>query len=146
MMLLATSGAFCGYGSAIWLTGKLGVNRMIILGTTVGLLGAAVYLALPLMGVFTPVAAIAPIFPLQHRTGHGISQRHGGRRQRSTRLCRHRGSTERTGAIRNGSHRDRRLSPSCHTRPILPLAGVIFFTQFAAFIASIAGWRARPAE
>ncbi|CAN0560827.1 unnamed protein product, partial [Laminaria digitata] len=62
LMLTATSGAFCGYGSAIWLTGKLGVNRMIVLGTSIGMAGATLYLVLPLMGIFTPVAAISPIF------------------------------------------------------------------------------------
>ena len=62
LMLTATSGAFCGYGNAIWLTGKLGVNQMILLGTSIGMASTTLYLALPLLGVFTPIAAISPIF------------------------------------------------------------------------------------
>lgn len=145
MMLLATSGAFCGYGSAIWLTGKLGVNRMIILGTTIGLLGAAVYLALPLMGVFTPVAAIAPIFlfniglamafPSVMAAGVSVRPDYAGTAAALNGLVQYGTAAIATVVVA--------LLP--HTTH-LPLAGVIFFTQFAAFIASIAGWRARPAE
>ena len=41
LMLTGTSGAFFGYASAIWLTGKLGVNRMIVIGTFIALCGGA---------------------------------------------------------------------------------------------------------
>src|SRR3546814_158185 len=61
LMVTGTMGAFVGYSSAIWLTGRLGVNRMIVLGTTTSFVGAAVYLALPLAGVLTPLAAAMPM-------------------------------------------------------------------------------------
>jgi DHA1 family bicyclomycin/chloramphenicol resistance-like MFS transporter len=145
LMLLATSGAFCGYGSAIWLTGKLGVNRMIVLGTSIGLLGAAIYMALPLMGVFTPVAAIAPIFvfnvglamafPSVMAAGVSVRPDYAGTAAALNGLVQYGTAALATVVVA--------LLP--HTTH-LPLAAVIFTLQSAAFMASIAGWRARPVE
>lgn len=145
LMLLATSGAFCGYGSAIWLTGKLGVNRMIVLGTSIGLLGAAIYIVLPLMGVFTPVAAIAPIFvfnvglamafPSVMAAGVSVRPDYAGTAAALNGLVQYGTAALATIVVA--------LLP--HTTH-LPLAAVIFTLQSGAFMASIAGWRARPVE
>lgn len=62
LMLAGTSGAFVGYANTIWLTGRLGVNRMIVLGSIVAFCGGTIYLVLPLAGQLTPIAAIWPMF------------------------------------------------------------------------------------
>ena len=145
LMLTATSGAFIGYASAIWLTGKLGVNRMIVAGTSVGLCGAGIYLALPLLGVLTPFAAIAPMFvfsmglamtfPSAMAAAVSVRPQYAG-----------------TGAAINGLSQYG-IAAVCTiavgllpSDTHLPLAWVIFTMQLAAAVASWVGWRARPTE
>jgi DHA1 family bicyclomycin/chloramphenicol resistance-like MFS transporter len=145
MMFLATTGAFCGYGSAIWLTGRLGVNRMIVLGTTVGLLGSSVYLLLPLLGIFTPVAAIAPIFifnvglamafPSVMAAAVSVRPDYAGTAAALNGLVQYGLAAIATIVVAFLPH-------TTH----LPLAGVMFTTQALAFVVCIVGWRARPAE
>lgn len=145
LMLTATSGAFCGYGSAIWLTGKLGVNRMILLGTSVGMAGACLYLALPLFGVFTPIAAISPIFvfnvglamtfPNVMAAAVSVRPEYAGTAAAMNGLMQYGMAAVTTLIVGTLSH-------TTH----LPLAWVIFLSQAAALIASIVGWRARPSE
>jgi DHA1 family bicyclomycin/chloramphenicol resistance-like MFS transporter len=145
LMLTATSGAFCGYGSAIWLTGKLGVNRMIVLGTSIGMAGATLYLVLPLMGIFTPVAAISPIFifnvglamtfPNVMAAAVSVRPEYAGTAAAMNGLMQYGMAAITTlivGLLPHVTH--------------LPLAWVIFLSQLAAFAASIVGWRARPQE
>lgn len=145
LMLTATSGAFCGYGSAIWLTGKLGVNRMILLGTSIGMAGAALYLALPLLGVFTSIAAISPIFvfnvglamtfPNVMAAAVSVRPEYAGTAAAMNGLMQYGMAAITTLIVGTLSH-------ATH----LPLAWVIFVSQAAALIASIVGWRARPSE
>lgn len=145
LMLTATSGAFCGYGSAIWLTGKLGVNRMIVLGTSIGMAGATLYLALPLMGVFTPIAAISPIFifnvglaitfPNVMAAAVSVRPEYAGTAAAMNGLMQYGMAAVTTliiGFLPHVTH--------------LPLAWVVFLSQFAALVACIVGWRARPQE
>ncbi len=145
LMLTATSGAFCGYGSAIWLTGKLGVNRMILLGTSIGMAGACLYLALPLFGVFTPIAAISPIFifnvglamtfPNVMAAAVSVRPEYAGTAAAINGLMQYGMAAITTLIVGTLSH-------TTH----LPLAWVIFLSQGAALIASLVGWRARPHE
>lgn len=145
LMLTATSGAFCGYGSAIWLTGKLGVNRMIVLGTSIGMAGATLYLALPLMGVFTPIAAVSPIFifnvglaitfPNVMAAAVSVRPEYAGTAAAMNGLMQYGMAAVTTlviGLLPHVTH--------------LPLAWVVFLSQLAAFAACIVGWRARPQE
>lgn len=145
LMLTATSGAFCGYGSAIWLTGRLGVNRMIVLGTSIGMAGATLYLALPLMGVFTPIAAISPIFifnlglaitfPNVMAAAVSVRPEYAGTAAAMNGLMQYGMAAVTTliiGFLPHATH--------------LPLAWVVFLSQFAALVACIVGWRARPQE
>ena len=145
LMLTATSGAFCGYCSAIWLTGKLGVNRMIVLGTSIGMAGATLYLALPLMGVFTPVAAISPMFifnvglaitfPNVMAAAVSVRPEYAGTAAAMNGLMQYGMAAVTTlviGFLPHVTH--------------LPLAWVVFLSQLAALAACIVGWRARPQE
>ncbi len=145
LMLLGTSGAFCGYGTAIWLTGRIGVNRMIVLGTAVGMCGATVYLALPLAGVFTPVAATAPIFlfnlglamtfPAVMAAAVSVRPRFAGTAAAMNGLMQYGMAAITTlvvGLLPHTTH--------------LPLAWVIFLMQGGALVSSVLGWRSRPAE
>ena len=145
LMLTGTSGAFFGYASTIWLTARLGVNRMIVIGTSVGLVGASLYLALPLLGVFTPLAAIAPMFifgiglamtfPNAMAAAVSVRPQYAGTGAALNGLSQY-GiaalTTIAVGLLPNDTH--------------LPLAWVIFSMQAAATVASWVGWRARPAE
>jgi len=145
LMLTGTLGAFFGYASAIWLTGKLGVNRMIVLGTFIGLLGAALYLALPLAGVLTPLAAIAPMslfgiglaiaFPSVMAAAVSVRPDYAGTAASINGLVQY--GTAAMATLLVGA-----LSSTTH----LPLAWVIFGTQSLAMIAAWVGWRGRPAE
>ncbi|MGB0570475.1 MAG: multidrug effflux MFS transporter [Alphaproteobacteria bacterium] len=145
LMLTGTLGAFFGYASAIWLTGKLGVNRMIVLGTFIGLLGAGLYLALPLAGVLTPLAAIAPMslfgiglaiaFPSVMAAAVSVRPDYAGTAASINGLVQY--GTAALATLLVGA-----LSSTSH----LPLAWVIFGTQSLAMIAAWVGWRGRPAE
>ena len=145
LMLLGTSGAFCGYGTAIWLTGRIGVNRMIVLGTAIGMGGAATYLVLPLYGVFTPVAATAPIFifnvglamtfPAVMAAAVSVRPQYAGTAAAMNGLMQYGMAAVTTlvvGFLPHATH--------------LPLAWVIFAAQGGAVAASIVGWRSRPNE
>lgn len=145
LMLTGTTGAFFGYSSAIWLTGRLGVNRMIVLGTAVGLCGASIYLLLPLLGIFTPLAAIAPMFvfslglamtfPNVMAAAVSVRPEYAG-----------------TAAAINGLSQYGMAALTTITVSLLPhdthlpLACVIFTMQAAATVASCVGWRDRPTE
>lgn len=145
LMLTGTSGAFFGYASTIWLTGRLGVNRMIVIGTAVGLVGASIYLALPLAGVLTPLAAIAPMFVF----GIGLAMTFPNAMAAAVSV---RPELAGTGAAINGLSQYGIAALTTLTVGALPsdthlpLACVIFAMQAAAAIASWVGWRARPAE
>lgn len=145
LMLTGTSGAFFGYASAIWLTGKLGVNRMIVLGTFIALCGAALYLALPLAGVLTPLAALAPMslfgiglalaFPSVMAAAVSVRPNYAGTAAAINGLVQYGTAAMATLAVGLLPH-------ATH----LPLAWVIFILQACGMIAAIVGWRARPAE
>ncbi len=145
LMLTGTLGAFFGYASAIWLTGKLGVNRMIVLGTFIGLLGAALYLALPLAGVLTPLAAIAPMslfgiglaiaFPSVMAAAVSVRPDYAGTAASINGLVQY--GTAAIATLLVGA-----LASTTH----LPLAWVIFTTQTLAMAAAWVGWRGRPPE
>jgi DHA1 family bicyclomycin/chloramphenicol resistance-like MFS transporter len=145
LMMTGTTGAFIGYGSAIWLTGRLGVNRMIVLGTAVGLAGAAIYLGLPLAGVYTPIAAIAPMFLY----GIGLSLAFPSLMAAAVSV---RPEYAGTAAAMNGLMQYGLAATTTLTVGLLPhtthlpLAWVIFTMQAAAMLAAIAGWITRPAE
>ncbi len=145
LMMTGTSGAFCGYFSAIWLTGRLGVNRMIVVGTATGFAGATIYLALPLAGIFTPLAATAPIFvfnlglsmtfpavmaaAVSVRPDYaGSAAAMNGLMQYGMAAC----TTLLVGTLPHTTH--------------LPLAWVMFLFQGGALVAAVVGWRARPVE
>ena len=145
LMLTGTLGAFFGYAGTIWLTGRLGVNRMIVIGTAIGLCGAGLYLALPLMGVLTPLAAIAPMslfglglaitFPNAMAAAVSVRPQLAGTGAALNGLSQYGISAVATlvvGLLASDTH--------------LPLAWVIFTLQAAAAIASWVGWRARPTE
>jgi DHA1 family bicyclomycin/chloramphenicol resistance-like MFS transporter len=145
LMLTGTLGAFFGYASTIWLTGRLGVNRMIVIGSAIGLGGASLYLALPLFGVLTPLAAIAPMslfnfglavtFPNAMAAAVSVRPELAGTGAAINGLSQYGISAITTlvvGLLASNTH--------------LPLAWVIFAMQAAAAIASWVGWRARPAE
>ncbi|MBO6783606.1 MAG: multidrug effflux MFS transporter [Alphaproteobacteria bacterium] len=145
LMMLGTSGAFCGYGTAIWLTGRIGVNRMIVLGTAIGMLGASIYLALPLAGVFTPVAATAPIFvfnvglsmtfPAVMAAAVSVRPHYAGTAAAMNGLMQYGMAAVTTllvGALPHTTH--------------LPLAWIIFTAQAGAVFASIVGWCSRSSE
>ncbi len=145
LMLTGTLGAFFGYASTIWLTGRLGVNRMIVIGSAIGLGGASLYLALPLFGVLTPLAAIAPMslfnfglavtFPNAMAAAVSVRPEFAGTGAAINGLSQYGISAITTlvvGLLASNTH--------------LPLAWVIFAMQAAAAIASWVGWRARPAE
>ena len=145
LMLTGTLGAFFGYASAIWLTGKLGVNRMIVLGTFIGLLGAALYLALPLAGVLTPLAAIAPMslfgiglaiaFPSVMAAAVSVRPDYAGTAASINGLVQY--GTAAIATLLVGA-----LASTTH----LPLAWVIFTAQTLAMVAAWVGWRGRPPE
>jgi hypothetical protein len=143
LMLLGTTGAFFGYASTIWLTGKLGVNRMIVIGTAVGLCGAGIYLALPLLGVLTPLAAIAPMFVF----GIGLAMTFPNAMAAAVSV---RPQLAGTGAALNGLSQYGIAAITTIVVGVLPsdthlpLACVIFAMQAAAAVASWVGWRARP--
>ncbi len=145
LMMTGTTGAFIGYGSAIWLTGRLGVNRMIVLGTAIGTLGATIYLALPLAGVFTPLAAIAPMFVY----GIGLSLAFPSLMAAAVSV---RPEYAGTAAAMNGLVQYGLAAITTVTVGLLPhtthlpLGVVIFTMQAAAMLAAIAGWIKRPAE
>ena len=145
LMLVGTTGAFFGYASTIWLTGKLGVNRMIVIGTAVGLCGAGIYLALPLLGVLTPLAAIWPMFVF----GIGLAMTFPNAMAAAVSV---RPQLAGTGAALNGLSQYGIAAITTVVVGVLPsdthlpLACVIFAMQAAAALASWVGWRARPAE
>ncbi len=145
LMLTGTLGAFFGYASTIWLTGRLGVNRMIVIGTAVGLCGASLYLALPLMGVLTPLAAIAPMSLF----GLGLAMTFPNAMAAAVSV---RPQLAGTGAAINGLSQygiaaiTTVVVGSLPSDTHLPLAWVIFTMQAAAAVASWVGWRARSAE
>ena len=145
LMLTGTSGAFCGYASTILLTARLGVNRMIVIGTSVGLCGASIYLALPLLGIFTPLSAIAPMFIF----AIGLAMTFPNAMAASVSVLPHYAGT---GAALNGLSQYGiaalvtlavGLLPSTNH---LPLAWVIFILQLLATIATYVGWSSRPVE
>ena len=145
LMLTGTTGAFFGYSGTIWLTTRLGVNRMIVIGTSVGLCGASIYLILPLLGVFTPLAAIAPMFVF----GLGLAMTFPNAMAAAVSV---RPQYAGTGAALNGLSQYGISAITTITVGLLPsdthlpLAVVIFTMQAAAAVASWVGWRARPAE
>jgi DHA1 family bicyclomycin/chloramphenicol resistance-like MFS transporter len=145
LMITGTAGAFFGYAGTIWLTARLGVNRMIVIGTAVGLLGASIYLVLPLLGVFTPLAAIAPMFIF----GLGLAMTFPNAMAAAVSV---RPQYAGTGAALNGLSQYGIAALTTVTVGLLPsvthlpLAWVIFIMQAAAAVASWVGLRARPAE
>ncbi len=145
LMLTGTSGAFVGYANTIWLTGRLGVNRMIVLGTALGLVGAGIYVGLPLAGVLTPLAAIAPMFvfglglamtfPNAMAAAVSVRPQYAGTAAALNGLSQYGTAALTTLAVGLLPHGDH-----------LPLAALIFALQAAAGVAAWVGWRARPPE
>ena len=118
---------------------------MIVLGTFIGLLGAALYLALPLAGVLTPLAAIAPMslfgiglaiaFPSVMAAAVSVRPDYAGTAASINGLVQY--GTAAMATLLVGA-----LSSTTH----LPLAWVIFGTQSLAMVAAWVGWLGRPAE
>jgi DHA1 family bicyclomycin/chloramphenicol resistance-like MFS transporter len=145
LLLTATVGAFLGYANAIWMTARLGVNRMIVLGTFTLFAGACVYLALPLAGVFTAWAAVTPIvlysfglaiaFPSVMAAAVSVRPDYAGTAAAMNGLVQYGTAAAATlvvGLLPYDTH--------------LPLAWVVFVMASGAAIASVVGWRSRPAE
>jgi DHA1 family bicyclomycin/chloramphenicol resistance-like MFS transporter len=145
LLLTATAGAFVGYVNAIWITARLGVNRMIVVGTFTGLAGAGLYLALPLAGVLTPWAAVTPMFlfsfglamafPSVMAAAVSMRPQYAGTAAAMNGLVQYGTAAITTivvGLLPHDSH--------------LPLACVIFAMQSGAAVAAVVGWRSRPTE
>lgn len=145
LLLTATIGAFLGYANAIWMTTRFGVNRMIVIGTFTGFVGAAIYIALPLAGVFTPWAAVTPMvlysfglaitFPNVMAAAVSVRPEYSGTAAAMNGLLQYGTAAVTTLIVGQFPH-------DTH----LPLACLIFTMQCGAVLASIAGWRARPSE
>jgi len=145
LMLTATVGAFLGYANAIWMTSRFGINRMIVIGTMTGFVGACVYLALPMAGVFTPWAAVTPMmlysfgmaitFPNVMAAAVSVRPEYAGTAAAMNGLVQYGTAAITTlvvGQLPHDTH--------------LPLACLVFVMQSGAVIAAVVGWRARPPE
>jgi DHA1 family bicyclomycin/chloramphenicol resistance-like MFS transporter len=145
LLLTATVGAFLGYANAIWMTTRFGVNRMIVVGTLTGFVGASIYIGLPLAGVLTPWAAVTPMmlysfglaitFPSVMAAAVSVRPEYAGTAAAMNGLVQYGTAAATTlliGQLPHDTH--------------LPLACLVFAMQAAAVIAALVGWRARPAE
>lgn len=145
LMVTGTMGAFIGYASSIWLTGLIGVNRMIVLGSTVAFIGASVYVALPLAGIYSPLAAIMPMsifglglalnFPNVMAASVSLVPQYSGTAAAINGLVQYGTAAVTTLIVRELPH-------DTH----LALGILIFATQCCSMGSALVGWRNRPAE